>query len=57
MMFLLLCSLDNNDSTNSASEGNTKTSDITENDDPLETRPPSNSSSETDSSVSSGVTR
>lgn len=58
--YILKCffnSLDNTDSTNnSASEGITKTSATTENDQ-SETRPPSNSSSETDSTASSKVTR
>lgn len=44
------------DSTDSTLNSETKTSDITENDEQTETRPPSNISSETDSSTSSGVT-
>jgi len=45
------------DSTDSTFNSETKTSDTTENDEQFETRPPSNISSETDSSTSSGVTR
>jgi len=45
------------DSTDSTFNSETKTSDTTENDEQLETRPPSNISSETDSSTGSGVTR
>ena len=45
------------DSTDSTLNSDTKTSDTTENDEQLETRPPSNISSETDSSTGSGVTR
>jgi len=48
------------DSTESTFNSETKTSDTTENDEQLETRPPSNIFSETDSSTSSassGITR
>lgn len=45
------------DDTNSTLNSETKSSDITENDEQLESRPSSNISSETDSSTSSGVTR
>ncbi|XP_025198117.1 E3 ubiquitin-protein ligase synoviolin B-like [Melanaphis sacchari] len=44
------------DSTDSTLNSETKTSDTTENDEQLETRPPSNISSENDSSARSGVT-
>jgi len=56
ILIILFSSLDSTDS-NLNSE--TKTSDSTENDEQLETRPPSNVSSETDSNAGSGggVTR
>lgn len=53
-VIVLFSSLDNTDSTLNSE---TKTSDITENDEQSESRPSSNISSETDSSTSSGVTR
>lgn len=51
----ILYSLDSTDSANNSTSDGTKTSNTTENDEQLDTRPPSNTSSEIDSS--SGVTR